>query len=423
MKRFLQRLHRLFDTPAGISVGRLTTQSLSLITAPVIAHAIGASGRGLTAAALAAVTITGVAIGLGVPLAVRRRAVDESERADAIRSARLLAWCAVIPSGSIGLALAFTLLNGLDPLAKIAFVLAMSLSGLTVSWVIDTNVLVADRKFFRILWVGSIQTVAYFIVVVALWLTGLLTVAAVLFAYAAGTLAAFALGRYWVRARGGRASQVRSLLGEGLRLWGSQAAEIASARLDQLLVLPIIGAAPTGLYSVAATIGSLPVSIGLAMGTSAFRGFVLDRSIDKVRAAVRMAVAIAFTLSAVLALASIWGIPLVFGEEFRGSVPLAFVTLVGGVAVTGNYVCSMALVALQRGGRMTIVQLVGLSAGLALLVPAGLLWGAMGAAIASTLGYFVTFIGALLVLGIRPWRALPGLSDFRRGFAAFFERG
>ncbi|MGO1411495.1 MAG: lipopolysaccharide biosynthesis protein [Microbacterium sp.] len=420
--RFVRRILRLLDTPAGISIGRMTTQALSLVTAPIIAQAIGPTGRGMTAAALAAVTITGVAIGMGVPLAVRRRAVDPEQRDDAVRSARLIAWGTVVPAGLIGVVLVLTLLSDLDLLGSIAFLCAMSMAGLTVSWVTDTNVLVADRRYFRILWVGSIQTISYFLVVVVMWAVGALSVAAVLFAYAAGTLAAFVLGRYWVRTTRDKAQSVRSLLREGMKLWGSQAAEIASARLDQLLVLPIIGAGPTGLYSVAVTMGNLPVSIGLAFGTSAFRDFVNDRSLERMRTAIRMAVAIAGSLAAVVALASIWGIPLLFGAEFQGAVILTFVTVVGGVAVTGNYVCSMALVALQRGVSMTLVQISGLIVGLGLLVPAGHIWGALGAAVASTVGYFATFVGALLVLRIRPWAAIPGPRDFRDGMAVFLGR-
>lgn len=403
-------------------MGRMATQALSLITAPIIAQAIGPSGRGMTAAALAAVTITGVVIGMGVPLAVRRRAVDPEQRNDAVRSARVIAWATVVPAGLVGVLLVLTLLSDLDLLGKIAFLCATSMAGLTVSWATDMNVLVADQRYFRILWVGSIQTVAYFGVVVLLWGIGVLSVAAVLFAYAAGTLAAFVLGRHWVRTTRAKARSVRSLLREGMKLWGSQAAEVASARLDQLLVLPIIGAGPTGLYSVAVTMGNLPVSIGLAFGTSAFRDFVNDRSLDRMRSAIRMAVAIAGFLAAVVAFASIWGIPLLFGAEFQGAVILTFVTVIGGVAVTGNYVCSMALVALQRGVAMTLVQMVGLIVGLGLLVPAGLIWGALGAAIASTAGYLATFLGALLVLRIRPWTAIPGPRDFRDGMAVFLGR-
>lgn len=422
VRRFFARIRRLLNTPAGISVGRMGTQSLSLVTAPIIAQSIGPSGRGLTAAAVSAITITGIVIGLGVPLAVRRRAVLSEGRADVIRTARGFAWMTVLPALLLGVILSLTLLRSLDPMSQLAFLTSMACAGLTVSWIIDTQVLVADQRYFRILWLGSIQTVAYFLLIMVLWIAGAMSVAAVIWAYTAGTIAAFLLGRWWVRAPGGRFRGLRSLFREGFRVWGSQAAEVASARLDQLLVLPIIGAAPAGLYSVAATIGALPVSIGIGMGAATFRGFVQDRAAARVVAAIRMAVALAVILAATVAVASIWGIPLLFGADFAGSVPLAFVTLAGGVAVVGSYIGSMALVAHERGLQMTLVQMVGLIVGIGLLIPAGSLWGAMGAAAASTLGYFATFAGALIVLRISPWQAIPRLRDFRRGLAVFFGR-
>ncbi|MBG6085438.1 lipopolysaccharide biosynthesis protein [Zhihengliuella flava] len=418
----LTRINLLFHTPAGLSVGRLGSQSLSLFTAPIIAQAIGPTGRGLTAAALAAVTITGVIIGLGVPLAVRRRVVDETQRHDAVRSARILTWCTVPLGGLLALAPLFTVLTQLDHIAKIAFVIAMSLSGLTFSWSIDHNVMVAEKRYFRILWIGSIQTVAYFAVVLTLWILDALSVASVLFAYAAGTVAAFLLGRFWVRTPSGQSTQKLSLLREGATLWGSQAGQVASARLDQFLVLPLIGAGATGLYSVAATIGSLPVTIGLALGTSVFREFVLEQSKAKYTQAVRLAIAVALSLAIALALASIWGIPWLFGAEFKGSVPLAAIALLGGVALSGNHVCTMALVASERGKSMTAVQLAGLAVGIGALYPATAIAGATGAAVASTLGYLTTFAGALLTLGIRPWDAVPRPRDFPQGFRAFLKR-
>lgn len=422
MRRFFGRVRRLFDTPAGISVGRMGTQSLSLITAPIIAQAIGPSGRGWTAASIAAITITGVVIGLGVPLAVRRRAVIETDRASLVRTARLFAWFTAIPSIGLGLLLAVTLLQGLDLAAHIAFLVAMTTSALTVSWVIDTQVFVADRRYFRILWLGSIQTVTYFSVVLVLWLADSMSIAGVIWAYASGTVAAFLLGRWWNRQGKGKVKAFGSLFREGLKLWGSQAAEIASARLDQLLVLPIIGAAPAGLYSVAATIGALPVSIGLGLGTSAFRGFVEDRSKDRVERAIRMAFAVALTLAVVVGVVGIWGIPWLFGEDFSGAVPLTFITLAGGVAVVGSYICSMALTARERGLTMTGVQVAGLVVGIALLIPAGNAWGAMGAAAASTIGYVATLGGSLLALRVRPWNAIPRPADFAHGFRTFLGR-
>lgn len=422
MKRFFGRFRRLFDTPAGISIGRMGTQSLSLITAPIIAQAIGPAGRGLTAASIAAITIAGVVIGLGVPLAVRRRAVLTENRSDLVHTARTFAWFTTIPSFLIGVILSLTMLRQLDTASHVAFLTAMACAGLTVSWVIDTQVFVADQKYFRILWLGSVQTVTYFTVILVLWLAGAMSVAAVIWAYTAGTIAAFLLGRWWGRYPGGKVSEFRSLFREGFKLWGSQAAEIASARLDQLLVLPIIGAAPAGLYSVAATIGALPVSIGLGLGTSAFRGFVQDKSRVLVERAIRMAIAIAFALAVVVGIVSIWGIPFLFGDDFAGSVPLAFITLLGGIAVTGNYICSMALVAQERGLSMTLTQVIGLLVGIGLLIPAGMLWGATGAALASTIGYLATFAGALMILRIPPWKTIPLPIDFARGLRTFLGR-
>lgn len=414
-------LIRFLDRPAGISIGRLATQSLSLITAPIIAQAIGPAGRGLTAAAIAAVTIAGVTIGLGVPLAVRRRAVLVDDRADLLHTARVFAWLTVLPSLGIGGILAMTVLAPLDPEAKLAFLVAMACAGLTVSWVIDTQVLVADRRYFRILWLGSIQTVAYFSVILVLWLFHAMSVAAVLWAYTAGTLAAFLLGRWWVRSRGGRVVDFRALVSEGARLWGSQAAEVASARLDQLLVLPIIGAGPAGLYSVAVTIGALPVSIGIGIGAASFRGFVENGTRARISEAIRAAIALVLLLASVVAVVSIWGIPFLFGPSFAGSVPLAFVALGGSVAVVGNYICSMALVGQNRGLRMTVVQLIGLAVGIGLLFPAGAVWGAMGAAIASAAGYLATLVGSLVALRMPILDVVPTPRDFHNGLRLFFR--
>lgn len=421
MRRFFARIRRALDTPAGISLGRMGAQSLSLFTAPIIAQAIGPTGRGMTAAAIAVVTICGVGLGMGVPLAVRRRAVLDDDRRDLVRTARLVALLAIVPAVAIAVGVWMTILHELDTSATVAFFVAMASACLTVSWSTDTQVLVADQRYFRILWLGSIQTVTYFCVILALWLTGNMSVAAVLWAYTSGTVAAFILGRVWVSDRGGKVRGLGSLLRESARLWGSQLAEVANARLDQLLVLPILGAAPAGIYSVAATLGALPVSIGIGLGTASFRGFVRDPSATNIARGVRMAVAVATMLGALVAVASIPGVPILFGDAFRPAVPLVAIALVGGVCVTGTYLCTMALVARNHGLRMTLLQFGGLIVGVALLFPLGHLWSSTGAAIASTAGYATTFFAALLVLGVRPWNAFPRPSDFAAGFRLFLR--
>jgi O-antigen/teichoic acid export membrane protein len=423
VRKILALLIRGLNTPAGISAGRVATSSLSLVTAPIIANAIGTEGRGYTAAALAAIQIASVFIAMGIPLAVRRRAVLAMDLPSLVKTARLFAWFTLLPALLIAVVLVLTLLDSMSIGDKFAFVVSMAVCPLTVSWIIDTNVLVAQRAFFRILCLGSIQTIAYFGAIVSLWVVGQLHVGSVLWAFSLGTLAAFVLGRIWVSGSGGHAGGMKSLMGEGLKLWGSQAAEIASYRLDQLLVLPIIGASATGIYSVAVTIGALPMNIAIGLGASVFRGFATDNDRRSVSLALRLALVLSVSASGCLALLSVWLIPGLFGSDFAPAVPVSFVTLVGSLFIVGNYICTMALVAQNRGGTMTIVQTVGLLAGIGLMYPFGMLWGSIGAAAASSIGFAVTFLANLFVLRIRPWAVVPRPGDLGAAVRVFFRRG
>lgn len=395
---------------------------LSLASAPIIAQTLGPDGRGLSASAVAAITITGVVCGLGVPLAVRRRAALSADRGDIVRSARAIGWAMSIPAAATGVLLLVTTLGALSLASQVAFLIGMAASALTVSWATDMNIMITDQRYFRMVCISSVQTLAYFAVILILWLTQSLSVEGVIYAYTAGTVTAFALGRFWVRTGSARASQVRSLLREGFRLWGSQAAEVANARLDQLIVLPIIGAGATGIYSVAVTIGALPASIGVGLGAAAFRGFVKDGSAQKIAPAVRAATATALIFAILIGVASIWVIPVLFGDAFVDSIPVAAITLAGSIAVVGSYIGSIAMVARGHGLRMTSVQAVGLAVGIALVFPAGHLWGAMGAATASTIGYWATFVGAVAVLRLPLKSLLIRPSDYIVGIRLFLGR-
>ncbi|SMH34698.1 Membrane protein involved in the export of O-antigen and teichoic acid [Rathayibacter oskolensis] len=411
------------NTPAGISLSRVFTAALSLVTAPIIAHAIGPEGRGLTAGSLAAIQIIGIAAGMGVPLAVRRRSVQESDRADLIRTARLFGWFTAVPAAAVGVACLLLFLGGLGPVDSVIFLIAMASGALTVLWTIDANVFVAEKMYFRIVSLSSIQTVVYFAVIVCLWAFGALTVGGVLLAFVAGTVAAFALGRFWVRAGAGKVRGLGSLCREGATMWGSQAAEIASYRLDQLLVLPVIGASATGIYSIAVTIGTLPFSLAVGLGAAVFQGFARSDSKDLVVTALRHIFVVTSAVSIVLGVAAVWVVPLLFGERFSESVPVAWITLIGCQFIVGNYIAVTALVSRKQGMSMTAMQVIGLAVGIAALYPLGAVWGPMGAATASSLGYAVTLAFALFALRISPLAVVPRPRDVRPAFKTFLERG
>ena len=93
-------------------------------------------------------------------------------------------------------------------------------------------------------------------VIVALWLTGRIEVSSVLFAFLLGNITTYALGRWWVRGRGGRIRDAADIVKEGLHLAGGQIADVSSRRLDQVIALPLLGAHATGIYAVGATMAS-----------------------------------------------------------------------------------------------------------------------------------------------------------------------
>ncbi|WP_424466752.1 oligosaccharide flippase family protein [Pseudoclavibacter helvolus] len=423
--RFFRKLKRVLDTPIAMSMGRALTAILSLVTAPIIAQAIGTEGRGLTGAALAAVQITGIAIGMGVPLAVRRRSVDADPAtlASLVKTARLFGWLTVLPALGIGVLCHLFFFGELSTTDSAMFLVAMASSCLTVLWTTDLNVFVAERRYFRMVCLVSIQSVAYFIGVMIFWLTGHLTVGTVLLCFAAGTVAAFVLGRSWMSVRGGQIREFWSVVREGFTMWGSQLAEMASYRLDQLLVLPVIGASATGIYSVASTIGMLPFSLAVALGASVFQSFARTKDKALISGAIRQITVIVVVVALGLALVSIWLIPGLFGEDFRDSVVVSWITLFGCVFIAMNYIAVSALIAQRRGKAMTAMQVVGLAIGIGLMYPMGSAFGAQGAAWAAVIGYATTFALALVSLRIPPLDIVPRPRDLPLAVRAFLQRG
>ncbi len=68
------KISAVVQSPSIIAVTRLIVQLSPLITAPVIARELGPAGRGLYSACFAAMILAPVVLGMGLPLAVRRRA-------------------------------------------------------------------------------------------------------------------------------------------------------------------------------------------------------------------------------------------------------------------------------------------------------------------------------------------------------------
>lgn len=406
----------ILNSPVMIVLSRLASGGLGLVSALLIARTLGPSGRGTTAGALAVLGLMPLVVGLGTPLAVRRLASTPEQIAPAMRAARVIAAVTLLPSMLLALGTTRLISELGSGSMFTAFMVSAAAVPLAVLWISGANVLIAlgrNGAFAMANLVGpGCSTAAICVAAV----TGHLSTAYVVWATLAATVATFAFTSITVRVpwRGPR-TPVRRVLRDGATFAGSQVSEAASYRLDQAIALPLIGAEAAGLYSVAATIALVPYSLGQAIGSAAFRHLaaapeprdLLARSSAVIRIALVSGISTALLLSAAAPIL----VPVVFGADFQGAVVPAIIGLVGSIAVVVTYVASSSLTAAGRGWSMTLGQLFAVVSGTIALLVLGPAFGAVGASVASSLGYWTGAVVMLIGVGA-PLRALiPGSRD------------
>ena len=391
------------NSPIQITVANMIAFGLTFLTAPMVARAIGPTGRGETAAALAAFVIAPVLLAFGLPLEIRRRCAQRVDE-PSVRSGRDLALVSLAPAVVLGW-LFVSLVFRDSPLAlqAMAFI-GLASTPVAMALSLDAAALLGSGRYRAYALLRVTQPVVVFCSVPLLWWSGLLAPEVGLALHVVGTALTWACGRALVRVswRGSRARHGELLKG-GVVYAGSAIAEAASARVDQVLVLPLIGAAATGHYSVAASIAALPLALGHALGARFFRDSALSNGPTE-RAAVASRsiseiVSITIPSCVGLGILSIWLVPLLFGAEFASSVELLMWLSPGAAALTVAYVGSMLLAAEGLGRVMTLSQLVSLVIGVMLLYVLAPAWSAVGASIASSISSMV-----LLTLQVRSLR-------------------
>jgi O-antigen/teichoic acid export membrane protein len=275
-------------------------------------------------------------------------------------------------------------------------------------------VLLVRQKFGSIL-VQQLADQALFVAgIAALAVAGELTVGRVMLvntgAYLVGaTLATMSAG---IPLRG-PASSVSSVAKYSSKFAGGAISEIAAKQLDQILVLPVIGSYQSGLYAVAMSLGMWPLILAQSIGAVFVRLRALSETDDVARstsaAAVREGLSLSLVAAVGLALVAAPIVRILYGEPFMASLPSVMVWLGGTVAMGPLAVASMVLVGAGDGWAMTKVQLVSIVTGAVLLFAIGPLWGALGAAAASSLAYWAALVLACryLHLGVRDILPLP----------------
>lgn len=252
------------------------------------------------------------------------------------------------------------------------------------------------------------QPVAFLVTIAALYLLYRLDLGIVLGVVSA-TVVAQAGSAYWLCRReglaGGRGSfeLLRPLTRYGLGQVASAAPSLATTRLSVLVLSLTVTPTALGQYAVAESVTALAVPVVAAVGYVSFPR-IASRSLSRSellrlqRLSLRSSLIAGIVLMlSVMATAS-WLVPMVFGEGFRGAVPLVLLLAPGGVLLAWGRVCADLLKGHGRpyavAGAEAVAAVV-MAAGLAVLVP---LWGVVGAAVAASVAAAVSPLLMLRVL-------------------------
>ncbi|MEV0330278.1 oligosaccharide flippase family protein [Micromonospora echinospora] len=381
-----------------------------LLVGPVLSRELGPEGRGLYAALTLPVVVYGWLGTYGLQDALtfhlRHRRIS---RRDAARVALLatvpLGLLGVLLLAVLGLVLAgetgerhqFLVLALLAPLHILANLLVGALTG--VADVGGVNLVKVVPAVIRtVLLVGACLAFD-----LSAFVAGLLFLASM----AGGTAVGL---RRLRRASVGEVSSgpppLRSLTRYAAVCLPGVLAAVATARLDQMIGLPLLGARELGFYAVAVSVAELPMVVATAART-----VLMGRADgDDPAAALRVArLALPLTLAACVVLAAVAGplVPLVFGEAFAPAVPPTVVLCAATVLYTGGQILGAVLLAHGRAGRSSAALVAGALTGVVALVVLAPL-GAVGAAVASLVGYAVAVLSAA-----RSVVGLPGVPSLR----------
>lgn len=412
------------NSPALLIFGRFGASALALVSAPIVARAIGPEGRGETAAAVALFALVPILLGIGLPLELRRVVAADGD-ASSLHSARRFIGLTAFASIPVSVLCTMTIFSNFESTAKIVATMGVALTPITLSWICDISVLVARQDYRGIVVLQLLQPLVYLIGVTVLWATNGATTTTVILVYIVSNFMPFVFGLWRVRASlSSRRGSAGQLFRGSMKFAGGSIAEAASNRLDQVIALPIIGAAQSGFYSVGVTVGFAPLAIAQALGTATFTGIAQAQGRRRrrlINSSIRQVASLSFVSSVILFLVGPFLVVLLFGEAFQGADAAIRVAAVACLMASISLQASTVLIATGHGTKLSISQLVSLVIGIALLFLLGPSLGALGAAIASLIGYATMAGLSLAFCGASLLSVFPTPQSFLAGIKSLFR--
>lgn len=395
-------------------VGNALPPVAALCTAPLLAQGLGVDGRGQVAAAQAVALLAISITAFGLPEALTHfvaRGVRHSARAVAVFCAFTIAVGAA--ATLIVFALADWLGGGSSLTTQLIRLGAVSiipslLLGLVRGWA------AGQELWSRIAAERLVTSGVRLAGVVILFVSGDLSVhtAAILLLFAPllGVLP------YLRRASGHRRrveavpdAGLRDIASYSFRLWIGSVSGILLMRIDQAVLVPLADATQLGLYAVAVAVSEVPLVVNSAIRDVTFARHSGHFSSAALAQAARLSGLVTAAIALVLAALLPWGIPTLFGAEFRDSIAVTWLLLVAVTIGTPGSIAGAGLSALGRPGLRSASLAVAAVVNVLVLLALAPKWGALGAAFATLLGNLVSSnmnIHWLNKLGGTSWAAM-----------------
>ena len=388
----LKALARRLNKPVSIAVSRLFSAAFGLVSSWLIVRFLGASGRGDLSAVLSASFILPVVLSLGMTNAVRI-ASGRGQAKDAINSARKFAALVTPFAIFLSLLLLYGPLGGLSSPEKTAACFSLMISPLTFLWLCDEATLSTNGRYLAVSVLGLVTPSIYLAAIGALALVDEITVPSLLIVNSMAVLTTLLASTWVCSIRPTRkTSSLPRFIGLGFNSWGAGVADVSSTKLDQVVLLPIIGSTALGLYSVASTIATIPLAVGYALNAKLFRRIAQSpNTLQRENAISSMRVGLFWGVVSGLAVAT--GapmIPLIFGDEFKLAVIPCLIAAIGTFAAISAQVATSCLIALGRGSLATVSQVSGVATAILLLPLMAGNYQVIGAAAASSMGFLLT---------------------------------
>lgn len=371
---------------------RVLSIFFGLITAPIITHALQPSDRGQLGAIVALFALLPIVFDFGVATELRRKfAIGELGGTN--RIVTILTLLSLSGSALFGWLFMIFLLPIPELQISGSIFAGCIAAGLSVFLNIAQVKLLQAENYRAIFVLRISQPSAYFALILVGGIFHLISLEFASWSAALSILVSCIVALKWAPAKGKTEIKIKQLVRPGFFFWIATLGEFLLFRLDQLLALPAVGVHEAGLYMIATIIITLPADIlGLAVGSRHFKAVANSRASEKdIAKALYESLALGSVLVvAMLALSPII-VPLVFGVAYSAVSGIVTYGAAGSLFMVVFKVLSQLATSRNFGRGLAAACWSGA------IVDSAFIFvlhdfGAVGATLASTLGFLVSLI-------------------------------